>query len=122
MPAPVITENSPAPTYLITMDSSIITGPAHLLGIEPGFVVVGWTVLAILLYFLTFSMLIELASASARAYRDSRGPIAIIWLLLTFSFGTIIFVLDLLHTLMLVWFGYTLLSSFRYWWHKGARF
>lgn len=102
------------------MDNPFVIWLAGLLGWDAGPVVSLLTVLIIVLYFVFFWILIQVAFATAGAFSRAEGVQALLWFFPLVVFGFVLLVLDTIHTLLLIWFGYSAMSAFRDWWHKGG--
>lgn len=93
---------------------------ANLIGLpEPGFIWLVMPFVAIGLYFLLIKLMIEIAFAAKVEYEDTRGPLAALWWIVAYTFVTILFVLNLIHLVITLGAAYSVMSTFRDWWHAG---
>lgn len=103
------------------MTNPIILWIAGVLGWDPGIIVMLATMVVILGYFLLFMFLAWLSTELVWGFRRGDGMEKLIIFFPMLIVCVVVFVLEVIHTILLIWGGYQAMKSFRNWWHKGAR-
>ncbi len=79
------------------------------------------TVLCIVGYIVAFMLLIKLFYVLAGEFRRTRGPGAILWLVLAIIVWIPVFILDIIHLIGCAVLGIQVAGALRNWWHEGAK-
>ena len=79
------------------------------------------TVVVIFGYIFLFMFLVQLSIELVWGFRRSNGLGRLILFFPMLIVCLVVFVLEIIHTILLIWAGYQAMKSFRNWWHKGAR-
>lgn len=76
------------------------------------------TVVACLGYILLFAVLQTMLVSVTLAFKGASWLKRLVLLIPFLILGIVYVALDIIHTLLLIWFGLGLLSGIRTWWHK----
>ena len=103
------------------MTNPIILWIAGVLGWDPGIIVMLTTVVVIFGYIFLFMFLAHLSVELVWGFRRADGLEKFILFFPMLIVCLVVFALEIIHTILLIWAGYQAMKSFRNWWHKGAR-
>lgn len=101
------------------MSNGVVLWIAGFLGWPPEVIVILATLFFIFAPFYIFLLLVKLFMVMVVKYRRSSGGHALVLLLFLIPLGIVVFVGELILTILALVAGVSLAHDFRNWWHKG---